>query len=97
MIQAEDAIMAWRVNISLPRRVLHRLDACARSAGETRPGFIARMAVEGRERAHVSNVPRARGACQLRTYTAYLDCVPLCGARQAALRERVTSGGNNDE
>ena len=37
-----------RVNISLPRRVLHRLDARARSAGETRSGFIARMAVEGR-------------------------------------------------
>ena len=41
-----------RVNISLPRRVLHRLDARARSAGETRSGFIARMAVEGRETAH---------------------------------------------
>ena len=38
-----------RVNISLPRRVLHRLDARARSAGETRSEFIARMAVEGRE------------------------------------------------
>ena len=41
-----------RVNISLPRRVLHRLDARARSAGETRSGFIARMAVEGREAEH---------------------------------------------
>ena len=40
-----------RVNISLPRRVLHRLDALARSSGETRSGFIARMAVEGREHA----------------------------------------------
>ncbi len=36
-----------RVNISLPRRVLHRLDARARDAGETRSGYIARMAVEG--------------------------------------------------
>ena len=36
----------------LPRRVLHRLDARARSAGETRSGFIARMAVEGREATH---------------------------------------------
>jgi predicted RNase H-like HicB family nuclease len=34
-----------RVNISLPRRVLHRLDALARDAGETRSGFIARMAI----------------------------------------------------
>jgi len=41
-----------RVNISLPRRVLHRLDARARSAGETRSGFIARMADQGREPEH---------------------------------------------
>ena len=38
-----------RVNISLPRRVLHRLDARALNAGETRSGFIARMAFEGCE------------------------------------------------
>jgi predicted RNase H-like HicB family nuclease len=30
-----------RVNITLPRRVLRRLDAQARSAGETRSGYIA--------------------------------------------------------
>ena len=36
-----------RVNTSLPRRVLHRLDALARATGETRSGFIARMALEG--------------------------------------------------
>ena len=35
-----------RVNISLPRRVLHRLDAHAKVAGETRSGFIAKMALE---------------------------------------------------
>ncbi len=34
-----------RVNISLPRRVLRRLDNLARSHGETRSGFIARMAL----------------------------------------------------
>ena len=38
-----------RVNISLPRRVLHRLDSLAREAGDTRSGFIARMALQGRE------------------------------------------------
>ena len=38
-----------RMNFGLPRRVLHRLDARARSASETRSGFIARMAVEGPE------------------------------------------------
>lgn len=35
-----------RVNISLPRRVLHRLDTLARRHGETRSGLIARMALE---------------------------------------------------
>lgn len=35
-----------RVNISLPRRVLYRLDTQAKAAGETRSGFIARMALE---------------------------------------------------
>lgn len=35
-----------RVNISLPRRLLQRLDAHAKAAGETRSGFIARMALE---------------------------------------------------
>jgi predicted RNase H-like HicB family nuclease len=34
-----------RVNISLPRRILHRLDAQARAAGETRSGFIASLAL----------------------------------------------------
>lgn len=34
-----------RVNISLPRRVLRRLDALARAAGETRSGFISSMAL----------------------------------------------------
>lgn len=32
-----------RINISLPRRVLRRLDALAKAAGDTRSGFIARM------------------------------------------------------
>ena len=35
-----------RVNISLPRRVLRRLDHLAQRHGETRSGFIARMALE---------------------------------------------------
>jgi predicted RNase H-like HicB family nuclease len=38
-----------RVNISLPRRVLARLDALAREAGDTRSGFIARMALKGHQ------------------------------------------------
>ena len=34
-----------RVNITLPRRVLARIDAKAKEVGETRSGYIARMSV----------------------------------------------------
>lgn len=34
-----------RVNITLPRRVLRRLDDMARSAGQSRSGLIARLTV----------------------------------------------------
>jgi predicted RNase H-like HicB family nuclease len=35
-----------RVNITLPRRVLKRLDAQARAAGESRSGYIAHLTLE---------------------------------------------------
>ena len=35
-----------RVNITLPRRVLRRLDALAQAAGESRSGFIAHLTLE---------------------------------------------------
>ena len=35
-----------RVSITLPRRVLNRLDPVAKAAGETRSGFIARLSLE---------------------------------------------------
>lgn len=35
-----------RVNITLPRRVLKRLDALAAAAGESRSGFIAHLTLE---------------------------------------------------
>lgn len=41
--QLDDTIE--RVNITLPRRVLTRLDRKAREAGESRSGYIARMAI----------------------------------------------------
>ena len=44
--QLDDTIE--RVNITLPRRVLVRLDAKARKAGETRSGFIAKLAMAAR-------------------------------------------------
>jgi hypothetical protein len=37
-----------RVNITLPRRVLLRLDAQSRPAGATRSGFIAQLTLEER-------------------------------------------------
>jgi predicted RNase H-like HicB family nuclease len=37
-----------RVNITLPRRVLLRLDAQARAAGESRSGYIAQLTLAGR-------------------------------------------------
>ena len=40
-----------RVNITLPRRVLKRLDALARAAGESRSGYIAQLTLEERSEA----------------------------------------------
>jgi predicted RNase H-like HicB family nuclease len=40
-----------RVNITLPRRVLKRLDALAKAAGANRSAFIAQMTVEERRAA----------------------------------------------
>ena len=36
-----------RVNVTLPRRVLRRLDALAKAAGESRSGFIAKLTLGG--------------------------------------------------
>ena len=36
-----------RVNITLPKRVLRRLDQRAKAAGESRSGYIAHMALNG--------------------------------------------------
>ncbi len=40
-----------RVNITLPRRVLKRLDALAQAAGESRSAYIAQMTLVGRSAA----------------------------------------------
>jgi predicted RNase H-like HicB family nuclease len=45
----DDAIE--RVNITLPRRVLRRLDALAKAAGQSRSGYIAWLTVEERREA----------------------------------------------
>ena len=37
-----------RVNLTLPRRVLSRLDALAKAAGESRSGFVAQLTLEER-------------------------------------------------
>lgn len=36
-----------RINITLPARVLRRIDAAAKEAGESRSGFIARRVISG--------------------------------------------------
>ncbi|MDR2260793.1 MAG: type II toxin-antitoxin system HicB family antitoxin [Azoarcus sp.] len=49
MVDVDPAILddrAERVNITLPRRGLARLDAKAQAAGQTRSGYIARMTIE---------------------------------------------------
>jgi predicted RNase H-like HicB family nuclease len=42
---AELSDKAERINITLPARVLRRIDAAAKSAGESRSGFIAHLAL----------------------------------------------------
>jgi predicted RNase H-like HicB family nuclease len=49
VIAVDPAILddtAERVNITLPRRVLKRLDALAEASGETRSGYIAHLTLE---------------------------------------------------
>lgn len=48
IVEIDPAILddkAERVNITLPRRVLARLDAKAKEAGETRSRYIARLSI----------------------------------------------------
>jgi predicted RNase H-like HicB family nuclease len=40
-----------RINVTLPRRVLRRLDAMAKTAGESRSGFIAKLTLSGKNAA----------------------------------------------
>jgi predicted RNase H-like HicB family nuclease len=55
-----------RVNITLPRRILLRLDVQARAAGESRSGYIAYLTMGGRGDRHprqdtmTSDLPRRR-------------------------------------
>ena len=45
---AELADKIERVNITLPARVLRRIDAAAKAAGESRSGFIAHLALRAK-------------------------------------------------
>lgn len=48
IVEIDPAVMddtIERVNITLPRRILARIDARARAAGESRSGYIAHMAL----------------------------------------------------
>lgn len=46
---AELSDKSERINISLPSRVLRRVDALAKSAGESRSGYIAHLALQAGE------------------------------------------------
>jgi predicted RNase H-like HicB family nuclease len=51
VVEVDPAILddkAERVNTTLPRRVLSRLDSLAKAAGETRSGYIAKLTMEAR-------------------------------------------------
>lgn len=50
---AELSDKAERINITLPARVLRRIDAAAKAAGESRSGFIARRVLQ--EDSHPGN------------------------------------------
>src|SRR5260221_14039746 len=50
-----------RVNITLPRRVLRRLDDMARSAGQSRSGLIARLTVASSQGGAKSKTARRAG------------------------------------
>jgi predicted RNase H-like HicB family nuclease len=48
LVELDDALLddaVERVNITLPRRVLRRLDDMARRAGQTRSGLIAKLTI----------------------------------------------------
>jgi len=48
LVEIDPAILddkVERINITLPKRVLTRLDARAKAAGESRSGYIAKLAV----------------------------------------------------
>lgn len=48
IVQIDPAVMddtIERINITLPRRILARIDAKARAAGESRSGYIAHLAL----------------------------------------------------
>lgn len=50
-----------RVNITLPRRVLRRLDDMARTAGQSRSGLVARLTVASSPREAVKPAKRRAG------------------------------------
>lgn len=51
VVEVPDSLLsekAQRVNITLPSRVLRRLDFLAKTSGETRSGYISRMVYQQR-------------------------------------------------
>lgn len=62
LIELEDTYFddtAERVNITLPRRVLQRLDDMARAAGQSRSGLIARLTISSSAKGSRSTAGKA--------------------------------------
>ena len=78
-----------RVNISLPRRVLRRLDLLARAAGKTRSGYIAHLAL----REPVAEAPRmaASGSGRSEMFPELSTRADFAGFGGLMTREMVAS------
>jgi len=64
LIEVDDSLLddiVERVNITLPRRVLRRLDDLARTAGQSRSGLIARLTLASPEKVHKPRTRRRAG------------------------------------
>ena len=75
-----------RVNITLPRRVLLRLDAQVRAAGESRSGYIAQLTMEGR--GHRQSVIDVAAARRCRVSPRSRDTGPGQPLREKSVLER---------
>ncbi len=88
-IKVDPAVMddkIERVNITLPRRVLSRLDAAADAAGESRSGFIARMTLLSGAHARSGRKTKAKAAVRTSPRKNVTKSKPAAKTRSSRLR-----------